>query len=430
MYAITILLVQSVYNQLHRPQCIDDVVAPNVGAGGRLHEKKSETILAVPCQLLRTGSHSTDLSSVLYTNMPLLLISRILVVAALALALTSCNECNDPSSPQPTVGLPDLMYTHYQRDVSPQIFTAKADGSGQRPWSTTSGYVTNVGWLMSSPRSGRIAFITGSQYSGPVSLVISDLNGENAVVLESDVEFDDILYPVLSPDARTVVVTKHRQSATADIIVYDVATKTKKQITDDIQSESQVFFGPSSSEIAYYTSDNRINMIGVDGSNKRTIVSDAYSSHDYSCFLDFSPTGDRMVYMRRRVSDDEPDLAILTMSTGVSMTFRTSTTEIFGHPSWSPDGTSIAYVHGSNGSERTVLSVSPVDSPSTVKDVMDVADHYPQFPQWSANGQYISATVTVGEGMDNGTYSVRVFDLTSVTSTLIGTDLVLSFWIR
>lgn len=354
------------------------------------------------------------------------------VLAALFLAglFTGCQQCDDPAGPDPTSGLPDLMYTFYQRDVASRIYTAKADGSGQRPWSTTSGYVTDNGLLMSSPRNGKVAFISGGE-DVPTSLVVADLSGANAVVLDTDVEFDDVLYPVISPDGRKVVVTKHRQARTADVVIYDVATKSKTLLTDDIQSESQVFFTPITGEIVYYTSDDRIVAMRADGTNKRTLVSDAYSNNDYSCFLDFSPNGDRMVYMRKHPSIVRgADLAILELSTGQTTAFRTNDSMIHGLPAWSPDGAFIAFVQASVDDVKSALVIASVNGSGQDQLLINADGHWVQYPQWSPDGNYVSATVTMGSGPDNGVYSVRVVDVTSRTSTLIGTDLLLAYWVR
>lgn len=355
---------------------------------------------------------------------------RLLFLAITGLGITACNTCDDPSGPGPTEGLPDLMFTSYIRDVAPRLYTAKADGSGQRPWSTTSGYLTQTGLLMSSPRAGKIAFITNAEDSGPSSLVVADINGANAVVLESDAEFNDVLYAVLSPDGKSVVVTQRDEGPSSNVVVYDVATKAKKQIANDIQSESQVFFTPHSNEIAYYTMDNRIIMMNLDGSNKRTLVNDAYSNADYSCFLDFSPSGDRMVYMRHKQDQDETELAILTLATGTVTTFKTSATEIFGYPVWSPAGESISYVRGSNRGDRSVLAIDDARGNGTERVLHDLANNHVRYPQWSGDGKYVSATVNVGEDPDDGVQTVRVYNAATSTATLIGNDLIIAFWVR
>jgi Tol biopolymer transport system component len=343
----------------------------------------------------------------------------------LAFILPSCTPCGDPTSPSPTPGLPDIMYTYYLNKTAPTIFTAKADGSGQRPYATTSGYLTSNGLLMSSPRNGRLAFISGGE-GGPVSLVVADVAGTNATVVEANAEFDDVLYPVLSPDAKKVVVVRHHQAPVADVVVYDVATGTKKVIATDIQNESQVVFTPNGSELAYYTSDRRIVMMGIDGSNARTLVRDAYSDNDYSCFLDFSPQGDRMVYMRGTTGNI--DLAVYTLATQTTTTLRSEPGVLFAQPAWAPNGASIAYVRTTTSNDRVVLARCTLQGAETV--LMSEAEHWPQFPQWSPDGGYLSSIVTIGPQIDKGTFSLRVFNTSSNTSTLIGNDLVLSFWVR
>ncbi len=350
---------------------------------------------------------------------PVLLFALLLAVL---LTTTACDTCDTPVGADPAANAPDLYYTFYQRNVAPRIYTAKADGSAQRPWQTTSGHLTQTGLMMSKPQNGKVAFIDGGERE-PVNLIVADLNGANAKIVARGLEWDNALYPVLAPDASKVAVTSEDS-----IIVFDVASGSATTVATDIQRESRVFFRPVVGEIVYYTSSNSIKAVRTDGSNARTLVSDAYSNNDYSCFLDFSPDGGRMVYMKSEDGGDRVSLAILNLATQQNSMFVADPSTTYAQPSWSADGSRIAFVRGTSPFSGTTLAYAAVNTPGQEIVVHEQASSFAQWPSWSATGTHLVATITLGSSPDNGTYTVRTFDVQKGTSTLIGTDLVTAFW--
>ncbi|HLP27720.1 MAG TPA: hypothetical protein VK147_03705, partial [Candidatus Didemnitutus sp.] len=87
----------------------------------------------------------------------------LIIFVALLLSLSGCQLCDDPVSPSPVGGSPELFYTEIlersDSGTASRIFRARADGTQQRVFQTTSGYITNTGRLFSTPRNGRIVFV-------------------------------------------------------------------------------------------------------------------------------------------------------------------------------------------------------------------------------------------------------------------------------
>lgn len=363
-----------------------------------------------------------------------------IVVVGIAVSLTGCQLCDDPIAPSPTAGSPELFYTEIleraDSGTASRIFRAKADGTEQRVFATTSGYITNTGRLFSTPRNGRIVFVADPKGTGSLAIVdltVANVDGSNARVLANDVPFEDVLYAAISPDGEWVAVSDDRQQRTADLVVYNVSTSTKKIIATDLQNESPLTFSPDSRRLFFYTSSNEIISINIDGSDRQVIVSDAYSNNDYSSHLDISPDGSKLVYMRPGADLSLAHLAIHDLATGISTALGGGNGVIGGYPVWSPTGDCIAYIgiaERPNGELATALVVHSISNDSVRTLTSAQRGEWPLLPQWSPKGDMISAMVTIGSSPDNGTYTVRVFDVATGQSRLLGTNVGLAYWVR
>ncbi len=368
------------------------------------------------------------------------LLRILIVLVGVAISLTGCQLCDDPTAPSPTSGSPELFYTEIleraDSGTASRIFRAKADGTEQRVFITTSGYITSTGRLFSTPRSGRMVFVADPKGTGSLSIVdltVANVDGSNARVLANDVPFEDVLYAAISPDGEWVAVSDDRQEQTSDLVVYDVSTSSKKVIATDLQSESPLTFSPDSRRLFFYTNANEIISIRVDGSDRQVIVRDAYSNNDYSSHLDISPDGLKLVYMRPGSNRSLAHLAIHDLATGVSTALGGDNGVIGGYPVWSPAGDRIAYIgvtEQENGELATTLVIHTVSNDSVRTLTSAQRGEWPLLPQWSPKGDMISAMVTIGSSPDNGTYTVRVFDVATGQSRLLGTNVGLAYWVR
>lgn len=353
--------------------------------------------------------------------------------------LQGCDLCDDPSAPGLVNGRPDLMYSEAGSfdgwvQVS-KIFRAKADGSEQRVFQTTSGYITSTGMLHSAPVNGRLVF-WGNPRPGPVDelrvdLAVANIDGSEAKAIAMYKDAHDVLNPVISPDGSHVAVSDDRRERTCDLIVYDVATGNSVLVANDMQNESYVRFSPDGTRLFYYTAENSIVSINLSGTDKRVHVTDAYSNNDYSSNLDISPDGKKMVYQRPGQHSTESTLAIFDFTSGNSTPIGAETGTLGAWPVWSPDGGSIAFVGVAQPNVTMALTLYVFDVNSgALRPLTNAINEWPSYPQWSPDGLQIAAMVTVGEAIDRGTYTVRVFDATSGTSTLINTNVGMPFWVR
>lgn len=368
-------------------------------------------------------------------------LTYLLLLLALLSGLSGCQLCDDPVSPAPVGGSPELFYTEIlersDSGTASRIFRARADGTQQRVFQTTSGYITNTGRLFSTPRNGRIVFVADPHSSvngiSVVDLVVANVDGTNARVLADDVPFGDVLYAAISPDGAWVAVSDDRQQRTADLVVYNVGTASKRVIATDLQNESPVTFSPDSKRLFFYTNTNEIISIGADGSDRQVIVTDAYSNNDYSSHLDISPDGTSLVYMRPASERTLAHLAIHDLATGTTRALGGGEGVIGGYPVWSPNGAQVAYIGIAelpNGEFSTALAIHSVGSDSVRILTSAQRGEWPLLPQWSPKGDMVSAMVTIGSSADDGTYTVRVFDVATGASRLLGTNVGLAYWVR
>jgi len=366
--------------------------------------------------------------------------SKFLLVTLVGLfLLQGCDLCDDPTSPGLVNGRPDLLYSEigdFDGFVRiSKIFRSKADGSEQRVFQTTSGYITSTGMLLSSPVNGRLVF-WGNPRPGPVDelrvdLAIANVDGSEAKAIAMNMNSHDVLNPVISPDGRHVAVSDDRRQMTCDLVVYDVTTGNSTVVADDMQNESYVRFSPDGARLFYYTAENSIVSINLSGSDKRVHVTDAYSNNDYSSNLDISPDGKKMVYQRPAQHPTESTLAIFDFTTGNSTAIGAESGVLGAWPMWSPDGGSIAFVGVAEPNVTMALTLYVYNTHSgSLRPLTNAVNEWPSYPQWSPDGSQIAAMVTVGEAIDKGTYTVRVFDATSGTSTLINTNVGMPFWVR
>jgi Tol biopolymer transport system component len=303
---------------------------------------------------------------------------------------------------------------------------------------TTSGYISDHGMLYSSPRNGRVAFHGDPQPqpSGDhiVDLVVANVDGTNATVLDADVSAMSVQFPVIAPTGDLVAVSMDKRQRATDIIVYEVSTRTKRTIATDLHTESPVFFSPDGRRIFYYSANDEIISIATDGSDRRVIVTDAYGAGDYSSWLDVAPDGRSMVYMRRVDTSTIPQIAICDLTTGASAPIGTGPQHFGVWPSFSPDGRSIVFVEAAEvvtaGAAATWLAIYDIAARSVRPLREPAAGEWPMFPQWSPKGDMVCASVMIGPEPDQGTASVRVYDVASPASTLIATNVALAYWVR
>jgi len=166
------------------------------------------------------------------------------------------------------------------------------------------------------------------------------------------------------------------------------------RLTDPNQSGAWTTWSPDGSQLAFMSSPTRLNFVDADGRNKGTLWWPGGDGEHYSSNvsgLAWSPDSRSLAGVISTAYKYGGVQSQLWVNDGTSRTLYQGT-EI-GQPSWSPDGSRIAF---SESATRKAYIVD-VDG-SNLREVLDSADQ----PVWSPDGQRLAYVVLSAEGESVG----------------------------
>lgn len=353
----------------------------------------------------------------------------------LLISFSACNQCTDTptdtTGPNNNSSNSELFYNYYIDKDNMNVFRCNADGSGQRLFNTTTGIISSIYNITSSPRKGKILLASKIAQSNNIQLIIANTDGTDAKVIPN-AETD--WYPVLSPNGTSILCSKRViQGNSSAITIVNTDGTNLKQLADDVHRESTPSFSPDGKKVAYYTPDDAIVIVNTDGSGKEIIATDAAAYSDNSSFLSFSPDGQEIVYMQRNTQlNDYTGIAVINITTKQVRVLYSSTEVTSGQPQWSPDGKSIAYIRGKRGDDLITSQLIVCNADGTNEKILFNQTQpalYAFLPQWSPDSKKISITVADDRDLDpKGYISIRVVDVASGTITLLGNNVVMAYW--
>ena len=181
----------------------------------------------------------------------------------------------------------------------------------------------------------------------------------------NDVAFE----PSLSPGGRWVVFESHP----LDVATSGVITKYRLDqtgpympLTDSLDDARQPNWSPAGNAIVYQKFDGNqwdLWLMDTDGANKRKLTVSGLGDTDAS----FSPDGRWVVYSAESPDIPFANLFVISVDGGDPIRITNYAAGTDGAPSWSPDGTRIAFESGKGDlevSSGTTLWI--IDVPSTV----------------------------------------------------------------
>lgn len=263
--------------------------------------------------------------------------------------------------------------------LSQRLQIMRSDGSNLRNLSSEGGIVREyaAAWNRSSTH---VAFVReqGSGTAKRYAIIVSNQQNNHEVVLTSwsrTVRYQSLSW---SPDG-TQIVYEQVNGTSASLRIIDVHTRHSKKLVSlsDITPSANVSWSASGKKILYNDSANEVYTIWADGTH-RSIISDG-DSYDAS----WSPDGTSIAFLEARSGEG---VSISTSDgTVVQMPVPQGDYEIVHAPVWSPDGKKLllAMTRSTDGVPISDLFSYEIATSNTAKLAQNIAGKY----DWQATAE-------------------------------------------
>lgn len=226
---------------------------------------------------------------------------------------------------------------------------------------------------VTDPPTGRIAFACYVKQIDQICLINADGTGRRQLT-----DFDaTTFYPSLSPDGTTVYFSS-RRSGGFEIYSIDINGNNLQRLTREIGSLYAPELSPNGEWIVFANNGNGLWLMRPDGKNPRPLT----DRDDID--PTWSPDGSMIAFASSRAG--ERQLFVMNAD-GTNIRQVTNLDNMGGRSTWSPDGTRLAFYRGPRG-DRNIYIVN-VDGSSLVQ-LTDGGDNLG--PSWSPDGNWIAFT--------------------------------------
>lgn len=226
---------------------------------------------------------------------------------------------------------------------------------------------------MTDPPTGKIAFTCYVKQIDQICLINADGSGRRQLT-----DFDaTAFYPSLSPDGTTVYFSS-RQSGTFEIYSVPVNGGNSKKLTNGIGSLYGPELSPSGEWVVFAKQGDGLWRMRPDGKNPRPLT----DRDDID--PTWSPDGSMIAFASSR--NGARQLFVMN-SDGTDIRQVTDLDNMGGRSTWSPDGTRLAFYRGPAGDHD--IYIINADGTGLVQ-LTDGGDNLG--PSWSPDGNWIAFT--------------------------------------
>jgi Tol biopolymer transport system component len=251
--------------------------------------------------------------------------------------------------------------------------------------------------------------------NGPLSVELwnPDTGAERFVSLDTSTgavrelpSFRDAWDVATSPDGSRVVFTRpddadgdptntDAELEDGEIWIADADGSNAMKLTDNGAEDDLVRWSPDGALLTFRTNrrgPHELYVMNPDGSDQRPLLPDGwdvYSEHEWS------PDGARIVFVGSDGVDDrdgcfdDGELAVLDVASG-TVTTLTDDEWYESSPTWSPDGSMIAFTASNQSDERHDIMLMNADGSDLRR--LTAYSGYDQSPVWSPDGSMIAFT--------------------------------------
>jgi Tol biopolymer transport system component len=296
------------------------------------------------------------------------------------------------------------------------IWVMNPDGSGQTALPGTGAWEGDPWW---SPDGAQIVF--ASERDGGTE--VYKMNGDGSAQTRLTFSASDDRYPSWSPDGTRIAFHSDRDG-NQNIYVLNIATSALTRITDNPASDAVPVWSPDSTKIAFSSNrDGKYDVFVVnaaDGSGLQKVTASATAfpgnnsvQHWGGCPSSMTPppppTG-CITFAANR--DGKYDIYVAPADRSAPPTKITNDPTMAFQPTWSPDGTKIAYFTTQYGN-NDIMVMDEYGNNQTRLTSNSVNDHY---AKWSPDGtKIVFTTWRWGAQGDIGVMSSTIGDAGVVT---------------
>lgn len=261
-----------------------------------------------------------------------------------------------------------------------------------------------------SPQENEIAFNRRRERGQPLQVELISLTDDNRELVTSPPQgYNGDIHPTYSPDGTQLAFIRERNSVSMYLHVLDLNTGKEKQITTEHQSINGFDWSADGSSLIF--GSDRTGIYKLWRVNLSTGKLNLLPVTDYQMVMPRVAGNDRLIYAKMQ---DDVNLWAYLLEKNESKAWR-STSELDLNPSYSPDGSKVAFTTNRNGTFQ--LWTSNADG-SEATAISDFKGQYINTPRWSPDGKEI-----IFQGYQNGQADLfRINALGGIAENLTKSD--------